>query len=81
MTPHPFNTKVTPLRLSGPVGNGLPRTYIVCTDPYADYLAGVRTWVRQQSGWNWRELASGHAAPMIAPEALTELLLDLGETT
>jgi hypothetical protein len=28
-TPHPFNTCTSPLNIKGPVGNNLPRTFIL----------------------------------------------------
>jgi hypothetical protein len=35
----------------------------------------VRQWVKSQQGWNWREIASGHNAMVIAPEELTRILV------
>ncbi len=77
MTPHPFGTMASPLHLSAPPGNGLPRTYVACTGPEYAPLAGHRAWVRAQPGWAWRGLAAGHDAMVTAPALLTDLLLDL----
>ena len=77
LTPHPIGTYETPLGLDRPVGNGLPRTYIVCTAPIYEPLQPSRDWVRAQPDWDWRELATGHDAMVTAPEALTGMLLDI----
>ena len=78
LTPHPAGTYRSPLRLDHPVGNGLPRTYIACTDPWYAALGWVRDWVKAQPGWGWEEIATGHDAMVTAPEALAELLARLG---
>ncbi len=75
MTPHPFGTYTSTLNVRGPVGNNLPRTYVVCNDPIYPALEGSRQWVKAQQGWNWQELASGHDAMVIAPDELTHLLM------
>ncbi|MGU3540888.1 alpha/beta fold hydrolase [Methylobacterium sp. A54F] len=74
LTPHPAGTYESPLRLAHPLGNGLPRTYVHCTDPSYAPLADVRRWVRSQPGWAWAEIAAGHDAMVTAPEPLTRLL-------
>jgi pimeloyl-ACP methyl ester carboxylesterase len=74
LTPHPINTYRTPLRLEHPVGNGLPCTYIACTDPWYPALAWARDWVKGRPGWKWQEIATGHDAMVTAPEELTRML-------
>jgi pimeloyl-ACP methyl ester carboxylesterase len=79
LTPHPAGTYRTPLRLAHPVGNGLRRTYVACTDPWYEPLGWVRDWVRGRPGWEWAEIATGHDAMVTAPDALAALLLQLGD--
>ena len=61
------------------IGNGLPCTYIACTDPL--YAPGevvrqrVKGFIAAGLPWSWREIATGHDAMVTAPEALAELLL------
>jgi pimeloyl-ACP methyl ester carboxylesterase len=78
LTPHPLSTYESPLPIRGPVGNGLPRTYVDCTAPSYATLDGVKAWVRRQPGWGWRELATGHDAMVSAPGPLAQLLVALG---
>jgi hypothetical protein len=63
------------------IGNGLPCTYIACVDPiYAPfevYRQRVKGFIAAGLLWSWRELATGHAAMVLAPEALTEVLLTI----
>jgi hypothetical protein len=82
MTPHPIATYEQPLELRNPViGNGLPCSYIACVDPIYAPLAAYRQRVKgfQRDGlpWSWRELATGHAAMVLAHEALTDVLLTI----
>jgi pimeloyl-ACP methyl ester carboxylesterase len=77
LTPHPFETYVSPLNLKGPVGNNLPRTYIACTHPAYVALQASRDWVRTQQGWRWAEIATGHDAMVSAPEELTRMLIEV----
>jgi pimeloyl-ACP methyl ester carboxylesterase len=74
LTPHPFSTYASPLNIGKPIGNGLPCTYVACTSPVYLPLEGVRTWARQQAGWRWEEIATGHDAMVTAPEELAEML-------
>jgi len=76
-TPHPLHSYTEPLALRHPVGNGLAVTYIALTDPLYEPLAEVREWAKRQPGWAWRELATGHAPMITAPELLARELLDI----
>lgn len=78
LTPHPAATYRTPLRLRHPPGNGVPRTYIACTDPWYAPLEWSRARVRAAAGWTWREIATGHDAMVTAPEALAAMLAEIG---
>ena len=75
LTPHPIGAYESPIRLTGPVGNSLPRTYVHCTQPSYAPLEASRQWVRKQQGWAWLDLPTGHDVMVLAPEALTQLLL------
>jgi pimeloyl-ACP methyl ester carboxylesterase len=74
LTPHPISTYESKLNIEGPVGNGLPRTYIHCTQPSYAALEGSRQWVKAQEGWRWREIATGHDAMVSAPGELARML-------
>jgi pimeloyl-ACP methyl ester carboxylesterase len=74
MTPHPFGTYLSTLNIKGPAGNGLPRTYLACTNPIYTALEGVRQWVKAQEGWRWREIAAAHDAMVTEPGELTRIL-------
>lgn len=80
LTPHPLKSYLEPLMLRNPPGHGLKKTYIAVTDPWYPPLAGVRDWVRQQTDWEWREIAAGHDAMVTTPEALSELLIDTAQS-
>jgi pimeloyl-ACP methyl ester carboxylesterase len=77
ITPHPLAAYTDVVRLNAPAGNGLPRSYIRCTDPV--YPAVVPTYdaIVQQPGWTFVDLPTGHDAMISAPGPLTDLLLKL----
>jgi len=76
LTPHPVSVYTSPLRLANPVGNGLPRTYIMCTDPYYEPLEASHRWAKA-AGWPCVEIATGHDAMVTQPERLAQLLIEL----
>ena len=73
LTPHPFATLTTPLRLDRPCGNGLPAHYVTCTSPAYPPTAVTRDRARAR-GWPIWPLASGHDAMVITPLATADLL-------
>lgn len=77
LTPHPFGTLTTAITFQGPPGNGLPATYIACTDPLYAPLAHARTAARAHPGWAWRELPTGHDAMVTTPGPLADMLLEI----
>ena len=76
MTPHPYGPFDQKVRWNGPVGNGLPKVYIDCTDPAYAGLAAVKARYRGQPGWPFIELKTGHDAMVSAPEELTRIFLE-----
>jgi pimeloyl-ACP methyl ester carboxylesterase len=73
LTPHPFNTYTAPLTLANKVGNSVPASYIVCTDPIYEPLEASRSWAKL-AGWKLIEIKAGHDAMVIAPNLLSDLL-------
>ncbi len=79
LTPHPLSTYKSPLSLKRPPGEGLPCSYIVCTDPLYPPLA----WSRKRAeryGWPLHTIETGHDAMVSAPEPLSTLLMRLSES-
>jgi pimeloyl-ACP methyl ester carboxylesterase len=74
LTPHPLRTYTEPFGLCSPLGNGLPVTYVCCTDPEYPAVASAHAIVRRE-GWEWRELATGHDAMISDPDATVAELL------
>ena len=77
LRPQPLRGYEDRLRLRHPFGNGLKITYIACTEPPYALLLPIHEYARQQPGWQYLEMATGHDAMVIAPDALTALLLRL----
>ena len=75
MTPQPFAPYDQKLHWGGPVGNGLPKVYVDCTDPVYAGLDPVKARLRGRPGWPFIELKTGHDAMVSAPEETARLLL------
>lgn len=73
LTSQPLATYTSALKLDHPVTNGVPAIYVQCTDPLFAGIAPTREWVKAQ-GMKTVELATGHDAMLIVPQAVAELL-------
>jgi pimeloyl-ACP methyl ester carboxylesterase len=76
LTPHPFGGFDEKMRWGGPIGNGLPKVYVDCTDPAYAGLAAVKERYRGKPGWPFVALKTGHDAMVSAPGATAKLLLE-----
>ena len=73
LTPHPFGTFNSPLNLKNKIANGLPATYIICSDPMYGPLQASREVVKK-IGMKTVEIKTGHDAMVTLPEKLTDML-------
>ena len=73
----PFKTYQEPVRLTNAAARALPRTYMYCTvGPWTSIFAPFAR-KAQAEGWRYRALATGHAAPVLEPQKLADLLLEI----
>jgi len=77
LTPQPLRTFQDVLHLNNPVGNGLPTTYIACSQPFWSSTANSRELARRTNGWNFREISCGHDAMILLPDELADMLSEL----
>ena len=75
MTPQPFGGYDETMRWGGPIGNGVPKVYVDCTDPVYAGLNPVKERYRGKPGWPFVEIKTGHDAMVSAPEETAQLLL------
>jgi pimeloyl-ACP methyl ester carboxylesterase len=78
LTPHLLLTWTQPIRLAGAAA-ALPTTYVRCTvgyDPTDEDTRRQDARIRGEPAWRYRELADSHAAPLTAPRAVADLLLE-----
>jgi pimeloyl-ACP methyl ester carboxylesterase len=76
LTDHPAATYVQPIHLKAAIPASIRRHYIHCTAPRMPVLDSTASRIRNESGWTFVELLTGHDAMVSAPERLTSLLLD-----
>lgn len=74
LCPQPLASFLSPLRLAGPPGNGLPVTYIRCTSPEFTEIDSSYARARAMPGWRHLNLATGHDAMVSAPGELAAML-------
>jgi pimeloyl-ACP methyl ester carboxylesterase len=74
MVPHPLKTFTDRLALTNPLANGLPRTYIECTNPASPRLVAMRKRVRDEPSWNLKSLSTGHDAMVSAPTEVANII-------
>ena len=63
--------------MKNPIGNNLPRTYVACLNPDFPGARPSRAWVKQQEGWTWIEMQTGHLPMVTHPEELTSVLIKI----
>lgn len=76
-TPHPGGVYDDPLHFDEARWARLPRHFIDCTQPALATIAVARQRVREQPGWQLREIATGHDAMVSAPLHLGAALLEI----
>ncbi len=77
LTPQPLGAYATPVRLDHPIGNGLPCTYIRCTEPAFPTTDPSARYAKSRADWDYLEIRTGHDAMVTAPRELSEILLRL----
>lgn len=76
LTPHPYRTYFDALELVHPLANGVPATYIACTDPVHPNTATSQQRAKDL-GWNFQQIATCHDAMLTMPDELTRMLLEI----
>jgi len=76
-TPMPVGTYLGEIRLENGATSGLRRTYVAVTQPPYAPMQPVYDRLRDDPGWSYLTIATGHDAMVIAPELLAGLLLEL----
>ena len=76
LTQHPLKTWEMPISFTNPTARSIPRTLIHCTEGYSPEEVVNEEKNCVESGWQYRQLATGHDAMITAPSELTELLLE-----
>ena len=73
LTPHPFAAFEKKNRWGGPVGNGVPKVYVDCTQPALAALDAMKK--ARLGGWEVIALATGHDLMVSAPDETAQILL------
>jgi pimeloyl-ACP methyl ester carboxylesterase len=76
LTPHPISTFQSKLNITNEIGNGLPLSYIFCTNPIYKSIESSREIVRQKK-WPMFELNASHDAMYTHPKETLNLLMKI----
>lgn len=74
LTPHPLQTYFDKLMLEKPLGNGVPATYIACSQPLFAGTAKARELAKGMPDWTYLEIPTAHDAMLLMPAELTRML-------
>jgi len=77
LTPMPLQVYYARLMLKNPLGNGIPATFIACTDQERPATAHSQEMAKTRPGWTYLEIPTGHNAMMLWTEGLIDLLSNL----
>ncbi|NIG55517.1 alpha/beta fold hydrolase [Chitinophaga sp. Cy-1792] len=78
LTDQPFLTFAQQIKLHHALGNGLPRTYIACTNPQLPIMARMSEKAKSL-GWQHVDMNTGHDAMITDPAGLSKLLSKLAQ--
>ncbi len=77
ITRHPVRAQVSPMKLENGGSDGIPRTYILCTErPERTAFMVLAERFKGATGWTSRELPTGHDAMVTMPEETAALLME-----
>lgn len=75
---HPFASMRQPLRLQNEAALArIPKAFIYCSSPATGSFDQFAARYRNDPAWRFFELATGHDAMILVPEALARILLEL----
>lgn len=80
--PQPIETFSQKIELTNPESHSVPKTYVLCLlkgAPRDSFQDAIVERVRDDPGWNVIELPTNHAAPIVAPALVADILLGLAE--
>ncbi|UFW46466.1 MULTISPECIES: alpha/beta hydrolase [Bradyrhizobium] len=83
LTPHPLRNFLEPVSLKNGGHAGLPKTYVVVTQPPTTQMGYPLhgELAKKSSEWTYREIACGHDLMIIDPAGTAKLLLEAGGLT
>ena len=77
LTPHPLKSWLDPISLKNAGEQGVPRTFIRCTNPQMPYsgISDHARFAKAHPEWRYEELPTGHDAMITEPQACATLFL------
>jgi hypothetical protein len=81
LTSHPLGTWLEPVRLVNGGTAGIPKTYVLATQPMTTMMGyPVHGEIAKRGGeWTYREIATGHSMMVTEPAATAAVLLEAAQ--
>lgn len=72
---HPYRTMTQPIRIRNRDALArIPKTFVYCSSPATGSFDGFASRYRNDPAWRFHELATGHDAMILMPEAVADIL-------
>ena len=79
LSPHPLNSLLQPIRLTGKYLSVPRKAYVLATRKISHHFKEYRDWAKQQPGWTAHEIASHHYPMATTPDATADLLMQIAK--
>ena len=79
LSPHPLNSLLQPIRLTGKYLSVPRKAYVLATRKISHHFKEYRDWAKQQPGWTAHEIASHHYPMATMPDATADLLMQIAK--
>ncbi|MEL7188636.1 MAG: alpha/beta hydrolase [Pseudomonadota bacterium] len=78
LTPHPLKTWLDPISLENEGPEGVPATYVLCTEPLMPrtQFSWTAKRLQEKPHWSVKELATGHDAMITDPLATARIIIE-----
>lgn len=79
LSPHPLNSLLQPISLSGQYLSVPRKAYVLATRKISHHFKEYHDWAKRQPGWTAHEIASHHYPMATMPDATADLLMQIAK--
>jgi pimeloyl-ACP methyl ester carboxylesterase len=79
MSPHPLNSLLQPISLTGQYTSVPRKAYVLATKKVSHHFRDYHEWAKNEPGWTAHEIASYHYPMATMPDETAELLMKIAQ--